>query len=252
VTQRVLELLDRLYIAAEGAGLRDEDRKKAAELGPLLGEITRAVAASARARPLTLVDAAAGKGYVGLCAAELVLAPAGRTGRVVVIEREPARTAAVEAAAARVVAPGVVVEVCQGDVGDAALWPEEAGLVVALHACGPASDRVIDAVIATRARRLLLVPCCTGAGVAAEAGAERAADALGIVRAAPVRRAFVEAWVASQRTLRLEAAGWETEVVAFVPASVTPYNLCWRARRVAEPGRMARARADLERQTCYS
>jgi hypothetical protein len=85
-----------------------------------------------------------------------------------------------------------------------------------------------------------LVPCCTPA-------AERpAAEALGIPRHAPVRRAFLESLVAAERTLRLEAAGYETEVVPFVPPTVTPYNLVWRSRRVGEPGRM---RAAAERLT---
>jgi hypothetical protein len=49
----------------------------------------------------------------------------------------------------------------------------------------------------------------------------------------------------AERTLRLEAAGWETTVVALVPPSVTPHNLMWRARRLKEPGRMREAEAKL-------
>jgi short-subunit dehydrogenase involved in D-alanine esterification of teichoic acids len=53
--------------------------------------------------------------------------------------------------------------------------------------------------------------------------------------------------VDAERTLRLEAAGYETEVVELVPPTVTPHNLVWRARRVGEPGRMARAAEALAR-----
>ena len=54
-----------------------------------------------------------------------------------------------------------------------------------------------------------------------------------------MRRRFVQAFVDAERTLRLEAAGWQTEVVELCPPTVTPHNLLWRARRVGEPGRMA-------------
>jgi hypothetical protein len=194
-----------------------------------------------------VVDAAAGLSYAGLAAAELVLAPAGRAARVILIERDPRLADKARDAITRLSAPGCALEVRTGDVGAAALWPAEPDLVLALHACGPASDRVIDAALAAQARRLLLVPCCTGVAVDAEPAARLAATFLGIPRQAPVRRSFIEAWVASERTLRLEAGGMQTEVVEFVPKTVTPYNLLWRARRVREPGRMAAARADLER-----
>ena len=47
--------------------------------------------------------------------------------------------------------------------------------------------------------------------------------------------------VEAERTLTLEAAGYETEVVPFVAPTVTPENLVWRARRVCEPRRMEEA-----------
>jgi hypothetical protein len=128
-------------------------------------------------------------------------------------------------------------------VGDPRWWPDEPDVVIALHACGAVSDTVIDRAIAVRARRLLVVPCCTGNA----ASADLAARTLGIPSHAGVRRAFVEAIVAAERTLRLEAAGWETEVVPFVSPTVTPYHLLWRARRVGEPRRMANAAEDLAR-----
>jgi hypothetical protein len=53
--------------------------------------------------------------------------------------------------------------------------------------------------------------------------------------------------VDAERTWRLEAAGYETEVVEFVPATVTPHNLLWRSRLVGEPVRMAAAARALER-----
>ena len=58
-----------------------------------------------------------------------------------------------------------------------------------------------------------------------------------------MRRRFIQAMVDAERTRRLEAAGYETEVVEFVGATVTPHNLLWRARRVGEPHAGWRPRA---------
>ncbi len=244
--REVEEWLDRLFVAAEGASLRREDRRKAIEVAAMLAEVARAVARVARARDLVVVDAAAGKTYVGLLAAKLVIEPLGRPARVVAIEREPARAAAGRAAIARLATP-IPIDCIVGDVADAAMWPAEPAIVCALHACGPAADAIIDRAVASGARQLLLVPCCTsdvvpGAAVAARVGAE-----LGIPRHAPVRRRFVQALVDALRTLRLEAAGFQTEVVELCAPTVTPHNLLWRARRVGEPARMAEARAALSR-----
>lgn len=238
--------LEALYVAAEGATLRAEDRRKAVEVAAVLAEIAAVLRRASRRRPFVLVDAAAGKSYLGLLAAKLLIDPDGREAAVVTLEREPTRVAASRAALARL-DTRVPVECRAADVTDAAAWPAEASLVVALHACGPAADAVIDRTIASRAAALLLVPCCTSATVPAAAFAGAAAGAAGVPRHAPVRRRFIQAMVDAERTWRLEAAGYETEVVEFVGALVTPHNLLWRARRVGEPVRMARAQDSLAR-----
>jgi hypothetical protein len=238
--------LDLLYIDAEGAGLRQEDRRKAVEVAAMLDEIERAAARLSARAPLVLVDAAAGKSYVGLLAARLVLEPLGRDARVITLEREAPRVAASERARARL-ASAVPIECRQADVADPDAWPDAPSLVVALHACGAAADAIIDATLARHARALLLVPCCTSAAVPSASLAARLAEGVGVPRHAPVRRRFLQAVVDAERTWRLEAAGYETEVVEMVGATITPHNLLWRARRVGEPARMAAAARALRR-----
>jgi hypothetical protein len=240
--------LDKLYVAAPGARLRDEERKKARELPGLLDELARAVRACGKSPPeLTIVDAAAGKAYLGLLAGPLVRAPEGRRARIVLIEREEGRVESARTAATRVTAaaPGVHVEALCGDVADVALWPEAPDIVVALHACGEASDHVIARATAARARYILLAPCCIADSIPAAARALHRAEAMGLPRHAPVRRRFVQALVEAERTLALEAAGYETVIAPFAAPTVTPHGLVWRARRVGEPTRMAQAAADL-------
>ena len=243
----VQEAIHRLYIEAPGASLRKEDRKKSAELVGILSEIDLALAAGKSDRPIQLVDAAAGKAYVGLLAAECILA--GRHGRsqVTLIERNAERAAACRQAVAKVSAPQVDFTVMETEVADSAAWPSEPDVVVALHACGPAADAIAEGAVASRARHLLLVPCCTSDSVVAVDLANRQAEALGLPRHAEVRRRFIQAIVDAERTLRLEAAGYETTVVSFVPPTQTPHNLLWRARRVGEPVRMADAARRLQR-----
>lgn len=234
------QTLEQIYVAAEGAALRQEERRKAVQVAALLDELAAVLPRRGKGRRLTVVDAAAGKAYVGLLAARHVLPVLGTEAAVVVIEREAER---VESArrAAQLLGAAADVSWRVGDVGDAALWPAEPDAVLALHACGPAADLVIDRAVAARARSLLLVPCCTGAEVRAMPAAERAAERMSIPRHAPVRRRFLQSFVDAERTLRLEAAGYKTEVIELVPPTVTPHNLMWRARRVGEPRRAADA-----------
>ncbi len=231
-----------LYVAAQGTSLRIEDRKKAVEVTALLAEVARVVAKGPKTKPLTLVDAAAGKAYVGLLAAKLVMEPAGRSGKVIALEYEPNRVAAARTAIGRL-GSTIAIHCEQEDVKNPSAWPHAPDVVVALHACGPASDAVIDRAVTAEARHILLVPCCTSQSVAAAGLADAAIIACSIPRQAPVRRRFIQAMVDAERTWRLEAAGYQTEVVEFVAPTVTPHNLLWRARRVGEPGRMAAARA---------
>ncbi|HVK64539.1 MAG TPA: methyltransferase [Polyangium sp.] len=234
-SESVERALHDLFIVAEGTKLRREDRKKSVEVAALLGEIER------HRKDGLLVDAAAGKAYVGLLGAALL----GFT-RIHVIEREASRIAACEAAAARLGA-GIELRLAAGDVGDAACWPEAPELVVALHACGAASDAILDAASGAGAKWIYLVPCCYAASVPFAKAAEAKADTLGMPRQAEVRRRFLMSLVDAERTLRLEAAGYEVTITAFVPPTVTPHNLLFRARRVREPGRMREAAARLER-----
>lgn len=227
--------MHRLFIGAPGTALRREDEQKCLELQALLGELGRF-----RTDRL-VVDAAAGKAPVGLLGVELL-----GLERLVVIERAPDRIAAVNAAVGRLTREAEV-EVRRADVGDAAAWPAEPDVVVALHACGSAADRIIDSAVSSGARWILLAPCCYGRDVRFAAQADGRAADLAIPHQAAVRTRFFAALVDAERTLRLEAAGYETTVAPFVAPTVTPHNLLWRCRRTRVPKAMARAREQLAR-----
>jgi len=230
----VEEALRAFYVTRGDSSLRPEEVKKIPQLAALLPVLART-----RPDPL-LVDAAAGRAPVGLMAARLL-----GWSKVVVLERDAGRAESARRAAARV--PGVEVDVREGDVADAGVWPDGAEVVVALHACGPAFDGIVDQAIATCVPWVVAVPCCYANAVGFSDLARAWADHLGVAAQAPVRRRFVESLIDTERTLRLEAAGYRVSVQAFVPPAVTPHNLLWKAQHVGPSRRSTEARERWER-----
>ncbi len=229
--ERVRAAMHQLFIAAPGAGLRAEDEQKSREVWALLPHLAKIK------RGAHLVDAAAGKASVGLVAAELL-----ELERLTIVERDPKRVAACRAAVARLSRP-IPVEVREADVGDPAAWPREPDAVVALHACGPAADLVITSAAAAGARQLLVAPCCYGRAVPFHEGAARAVANLRFAADDLLARRMAASLVDLDRKLRLEAAGYDTKLCAFVAPTVTPHDLLFVARRTDNPARIARAEA---------
>lgn len=208
--------LRELYLTKTGSSLRPEERKKIPEVASLLSLIAKV------GKDPVLIDAAAGRAPVGIIAAKLL-----SLSRVTIIERDVARASRAEKAASKL--EGTVFEVIRADVYDVDCWPVFADVVVALHACGSASDAILEATIARGVRWLFLVPCCYADSVPFASAARGWADALGVPRVAAVRRRFIESMIDTVRTLRLQAAGYRVSVVQFVSPTVTPHNLVWRA-----------------------
>lgn len=232
--EEVRRVVHRLFIAREGTTLRREDEQKSRELAALLPRLSRLKHGA------HLVDAAAGKSSVGLVAAELLPA----IGALTVLERDRKRIAACRDAEGRL-ARALPVELREADVADLGAWPHGADAVVALHACGPAADAVIDGAIESGARCLFLVPCCYGNTIPFAARAEAIVGAMDFVGKGLVRRRLRASLIDLERELRLEAAGYETGLDEFVGATVTPHNVLFTARRTRDPGRIERAKARL-------
>ena len=229
----VRAVVHRLFIACDQASLRKEDEKKSLELAALLSRLMRIK------KGAHLVDAAAGKSSVGLVAAELL-----PIGRLTVLERDARRVEACRAAQRRMTRQ-IPVDVRHADVADAGVWPEAPDAVVALHACGPAADLVIDQAIRSRARHVFVVPCCYGAAIPFAARAASVVAELGYVADDLLRRRIGASLVDMERKLRLEAAGYETELDELVGATVTPHNLFFAARYSGTAVRVRRAEARL-------
>jgi len=219
-------LLARLYLG--GGAPRNEERKKAHEVVGLLALLHGAVKQPVpRGTARVLVDAAAGHGYVGLCAAALL-----GWRHVVVIERDPDRVERVQAAAAKLdVQLQLVVRTATLAIDAPTPIPMQADVVIALHACGPATDGVLAAATSAHARWILCAPCCYGAAVPGWHEAHAKADALALPHDAQVRGRFCASLIDGGRLDRLHAEGYEAQLVAFTAPSVTPHHLAFRARR---------------------
>jgi hypothetical protein len=244
---RLRDILARGFIRAEGTSLRVEDEKKALELVGFLAELSRAFIRAPAREPAVVVDAAAGKGYVGLVLALLGETRANRDVHVTFIERDPRRIEHIREAARALAVPDATIAPKAADVADPSAWPEEPHLVCSLHACGDATDRVIDRASQAHARFIVIAPCCVTSQLPAAMRAERRAEALGFGKLPEVRRRFAEAHVLGERALALEAAGYVVETVPFVAPTITPYNVALRATRSGDRDRAARARGALAR-----
>jgi len=243
-------LLD-LYIDAPGAMLRVEDRRKAAEVGALSARVAARLgaggttgkpptgdsAASRRSkRRRTIVDLACGQGYAGIAVAQLL----GSGVTLVGIERERGRVERCRAIAERL---GLDARFEVGDVGSVAL-PEQPDVVLALHACGDATDAAIRRAVLVGATFVLAVPCCH---------ARRAAPPpVGFPTHGVLRRRWDVLATDAARVLLLEAAGYEVTAAELVAPTVSPDNLLIDARRIGPSRRADRARQSLSSETFAS
>jgi hypothetical protein len=111
----------------------------------------------------------------------------------------------------------------------------------------------VDVVARAQPTWLLLVPCCYGAhprvGAEHAIPGQRAVAGLAplLPRQGLVGRRVAAGLIDAERTLRLEAAGYDTEVVEFCAPTITPHNLLWRGRRGLDEVRRAEAAGRRER-----
>ena len=111
-------------------------------------------------------------------------------------------------------------------------------LVVSLHACDVATDVVLDAAAALKAKVILSTPCCHRYLDRKIKSPELAF----VVRHPKLRGKLAEALTDALRCLRLEAAGYEVTAAELVDPDDTPKNTVLRAILRPVPAKMQEAK----------
>lgn len=187
-----------------------------------------------------LVDAAAGRAYLGLVLYEAWLRR-HETARLVAIERRPELCETIRDIAESMGFERL--EVVEGDLADAQ-WPERVHFALALHACDTATDDVLVRAIEAGADWIAVVPCCQ-AEVARQLKACTTEDPAASLWREPMhRREFGAHLTNVLRVLTLRACGYQVTVTELAGWEHSLKNELLLARRV---GRFhAGARRELE------
>jgi len=178
---------------------------------------------------LRVVDYGSGRAYLTFALHDLLTRVHGREVELLGLDLKPEVVAECESLARELGADGLRFEV--GDIADADLT--DVDLVVSLHACDTATDVALERAVRADAAVILAVPCCQH-----ELLGQLRSDVLRpLVRHGTLRERFVAEVTDAARARLLELAGYEVQVVEFVPLEHTPKNVLLRATRTRRPER---------------
>ena len=237
-----VELLKDLHLLTRDGDLNADSRRKVKQIRHLLGLLAPGLDdALARHPDPVIVDAGAGKSYLGFLVHATRVAPAGR-GTVWSIESRPELVADAEARAKRFGAERM--RFTAGAIAEAAV-PERVHVVTALHACDTATDDALLLAIRRGADHVAVVPCCQ-AEVARQLGEHRPADeAAAALCAHPWHRRELGSHLTNViRALALEAHGYQVTVTELAGWEHSLKNELILGKRVQRYDRRAQARLD--------
>jgi Methyltransferase domain len=176
---------------------------------------------------LRVVDFGSGRAYLTFALHDLLTRLYGREVDVLGLDVKEEVVAECEELARRLGAAGLRFEV--GDIAAADL--DAVDLVVCLHACDTATDAALDRAVRSAARVILAVPCCQH-----ELLDQVRSDVLNpLLRHGALRERFVAEVTDAARARLLQLAGYDVQVVEFVPLEHTPKNVLLRATRTQRP-----------------
>jgi hypothetical protein len=239
-------LLQALHLLTREGALNADARRKLKQIEHLLTLLRPAVEdVLGRFPEPQIVDAGAGKAYLGLLLAQRWLRGAER-GRLFAVESRADLAARAEEVSRE--AGLTQVTFVPTTIADAPL-PERLHMVLALHACDTATDDALALAIRRGADYVALVPCCqaeVSRQLQAAAGAEPArAEAVAALSQHPWHRRELGAHVTNVvRALTLEAHGYQVTVTELAGWEHSLKNELILGRRVHRENRKAQARLD--------
>ena len=217
-------LLRALGLTTERGGASADSHRKIKQIAHLISLVEPGVLEILeRSDAPVLVDAAAGKAYVGLALYEVLLRSSDAT--LVAVESRTELAERVRAIAGELAMERV--SVCASTIADAEL-PERVHHVFALHACDTATDEAIACGISRRADHIAVVPCCQ-AEVARQLKSVSPDPLFGC---ALHRREFGAHLTNVVRALALRACGYQVTVTELIGWEHSLKNEIIVARRV--------------------
>ncbi len=178
---------------------------------------------------LRVVDFGSGRAYLTFALHDLLTRVHAREVDVLGLDLKQNVVAECEQLARRLDAGGLRFEL--GDIADADL--DGVDLVVSLHACDTATDVALERAVRAGARVILAVPCCQH-----ELLGQLSNETLRpLLRYGTLRERFAAEVTDAARARLLELAGYDVQVVEFVPLEHTPKNVLLRATRTIRPVR---------------
>jgi hypothetical protein len=179
--------------------------------------------------PLRVVDFGSGRAYLTFALHDLLTRVHGREVDLLGLDLKREVVEECETLARRLGADGLRFEL--GDIADADLSGVD--LVVSLHACDTATDAALERAVRAEAQVILAVPCCQH-----ELLGQLSNDLLRpLLRHGTLKERFVAEVTDAARARLLELAGYDVQVVEFVPLEHTPKNVLLRATRTRRPQR---------------
>jgi Methyltransferase domain len=176
---------------------------------------------------LRVVDYGSGRAYLTFALHDLLTRVHGREVDVLGLDLKADVVADCEALARRLGAEGLRFDV--GDISGADL--QDVDLVVSLHACDTATDAALERGVRAGARVILAVPCCQH-----ELLGQLENEVLRpMLRHGTLKERFAAEVTDAARARLLELAGYDVQVVEFVPLEHTPKNVLLRATRTDRP-----------------
>lgn len=213
--------------SAEGR-VRSQRRAKFRQVNRFVELVDDVVPALPEGR-VRVVDFGSGRAYLTFALHDLLTRVHGREVDVLGLDVKPDVVAECEALARRLDAEGLRFEL--GDIADANL--DGVDLVVSLHACDTATDAALERAVRAGAGVILAVPCCQH-----ELLGQLSSDVLRpLLRHGTLRERLVAEVTDAARARLLELAGYDVQVVEFVPLEHTPKNVLIRATRTKRPSR---------------
>lgn len=235
-------LLRALHLLTRDGALNADARRKLKQINHLIGFLRPPIEELlSRYDNPVLVDAGAGKSYLGFMIADLLLRPAGR-GEVWAIETRPDLVATMEARAREMALPQL--RPVLGAIESAPL-PEQVHMVCALHACDTATDDALLLALRRSAEHVAVVPCCQ-AEVARQLEAQsEPAPFIGALTHYPLHRRELASQLTNViRGLVLEAEGYHVTVTEAVGLEHSLKNELILGKRIKRGRKAAREALD--------